>query len=165
MKTILARYHDEQVWSDKIRSASTYGTMAAIALNLLVFITATLLIEPWKRRRMAKMFEKKIEELNEQNALVMKTGMANLTAHFEAQGKLLQDIAEPISGSASSQVIPSQSTTIQPDETAPSHLDNAFSHTKARMVETLDNRELVVSLALCAMASASMGWLARMYTG
>jgi sensitive to high expression protein 9 len=53
LRSILARYHEEQVWSDKIRSASTYGSMAALALNLLVFILATLVVEPWKRRRLA----------------------------------------------------------------------------------------------------------------
>ena len=36
MRLILARYHEEQVWSDKIRSASTYGQLAALGLNLLV---------------------------------------------------------------------------------------------------------------------------------
>ena len=30
LRIILARYHEEQVWSDKIRSASTYGSLAAL---------------------------------------------------------------------------------------------------------------------------------------
>ncbi|KAF9778739.1 mitochondrial distribution and morphology family 33, partial [Thelephora terrestris] len=64
LRSILARYHEEQIWSDKIRSASTYGSMAALALNLLVFIMATLIVEPWKRRRLAHTFEKKVEELS-----------------------------------------------------------------------------------------------------
>ena len=64
LRSILARYHEEQVWSDKIRSASTYGSMAALALNLFVFIVATLVVEPWKRRRLAYTFEKKVEELS-----------------------------------------------------------------------------------------------------
>ncbi|KAF8650172.1 hypothetical protein AX16_005406 [Volvariella volvacea WC 439] len=68
MRTILARYHEEQVWSDKIRSASTYGSLAALALNLIVFVTAILFVEPWKRRRLAQTFEKKVDELSKENA-------------------------------------------------------------------------------------------------
>jgi hypothetical protein len=44
MRSILARYHEEQVWSDKIPSVSTYGQLAALGVNVLV--------EPWKRRRL-----------------------------------------------------------------------------------------------------------------
>ena len=66
LRSILARYHEEQVWSDKIRSASTYGSMTALALNLFVFIMATLVVEPWKRRKLAHTFEKKVEELSEE---------------------------------------------------------------------------------------------------
>lgn len=66
LRVILARYHEEQVWSDKIRSASTYGSMAALGLNLLVFMVATLAVEPWKRRRLAQTFEHKVDELSEQ---------------------------------------------------------------------------------------------------
>ncbi len=52
MRTILARYHEEQVWSDKIRSASTYGSLAVLGMNLFVFIMAIILVEPWKRKRL-----------------------------------------------------------------------------------------------------------------
>jgi sensitive to high expression protein 9, mitochondrial len=66
LRVILARYHEEQVWSDKIRSASTYGSMAALGLNLIVFMVATLAVEPWKRRRLAQTFENKVDELSVQ---------------------------------------------------------------------------------------------------
>lgn len=64
LRSILSRYHEEQVWSDKIRSASTYGSMAVLGLNLFVFVMATVVVEPWKRRRLAQTFEKKVEELS-----------------------------------------------------------------------------------------------------
>lgn len=78
LRTILARYHEEQVWSDKIRSASTYGSMAALALNLLVFITATLIVEPWKRRKLAHTFEKKVEELSEETRDLLEREIGQL---------------------------------------------------------------------------------------
>ncbi|KAF9517222.1 hypothetical protein BS47DRAFT_1434735 [Hydnum rufescens UP504] len=60
MRSILHRYHEEQVWSDKIRSASTYGSLAALGLNLIVFILAIVVVEPWKRKRLGETFEKRI---------------------------------------------------------------------------------------------------------
>ncbi|CAG8770422.1 2937_t:CDS:1, partial [Cetraspora pellucida] len=37
-RSIMLRYHEEQIWSDKIRSASTYGTVALMMLNVISFI-------------------------------------------------------------------------------------------------------------------------------
>ena len=83
LRSILARYHEEQVWSDKIRSASTYGSIAALALNLLVFITATLIVEPWKRRRLANTFEKKVEELSEETRDLLEREISQLETRLD----------------------------------------------------------------------------------
>ncbi|KAF9644535.1 hypothetical protein BDM02DRAFT_3102769 [Thelephora ganbajun] len=83
LRSILARYHEEQVWSDKIRSASTYGSMAALALNLLVFITATLIIEPWKRHRLAHTFEKKVEELSQETKDLLEREIHHLETRLD----------------------------------------------------------------------------------
>ncbi|KAI4519106.1 hypothetical protein K523DRAFT_291963 [Schizophyllum commune Tattone D] len=85
MQAILARYHEEQVWSDKIRSASTYGQLAALALNLLVFILATIAVEPWKRRRLAATFERKVEELSREMERTVATGIAGVSEKMEVQ--------------------------------------------------------------------------------
>ncbi|KAG8796929.1 sensitivity to high expression protein she9, partial [Serendipita sp. 400] len=63
-RAILNRYHEEQVWSDKIRSASTYGSLLALGLNLVVFFLAIVIVEPYKRKRMAETFEKRVEILS-----------------------------------------------------------------------------------------------------
>jgi len=52
MRSILARFHEEWVWSDKIRSVSTYGQLVVLCMNVLVFALAIVLVEPWKRRRL-----------------------------------------------------------------------------------------------------------------
>ncbi|KAF5318248.1 hypothetical protein D9611_014676 [Ephemerocybe angulata] len=78
MRLILARYHEEQVWSDKIRSASTYGQLAALGLNLLVFLLAIALVEPWKRKRLAQTFERKVEQLSEDYARMLEKTMKNI---------------------------------------------------------------------------------------
>lgn len=59
---ILTRYHEEQIWSDKIRQASTWGTWILMGANLLLFIVATFFVEPWKRKRLVSAFEKQVKE-------------------------------------------------------------------------------------------------------
>lgn len=65
MKGILERYHEEQVWSDKIRSVSTYGSLAVLVVNLVVFLGAIAVVEPWKRRRLVRGLEERVKGLME----------------------------------------------------------------------------------------------------
>lgn len=67
-RTILARYHEEQIWSDKIRQMSTWGTWGLMGLNVLLFIVFQIVIEPWRRRRLVKGFEEKVMEALEREA-------------------------------------------------------------------------------------------------
>jgi sensitive to high expression protein 9, mitochondrial len=60
-RTILARYHEEQIWSDKIRQMSTWGTWGLMGLNVLLFVVFQVMIEPWRRRRLVRGFEEKVE--------------------------------------------------------------------------------------------------------
>ena len=60
-RTILARYHEEQIWSDKIRQMSTWGTWGLMGLNVLLFVVFQIMIEPWRRKRLVKGFEEKVE--------------------------------------------------------------------------------------------------------
>ncbi|KAL7269714.1 sensitivity to high expression protein she9 [Rhizina undulata] len=74
-KSILSRYHEEQIWSDKIRRASTWGTWGLMGFNVLLFIVVQLGLEPWKRKRLVGGFEEKVREViqeeNLRNALLM----------------------------------------------------------------------------------------------
>lgn len=99
-RTILARYHEEQVWSDKIRSASTYGSLAALGLNLLVFIMAIIVVEPWKRRRLVQTFERKVEELSMENAALLETSMQTIGGHIARQEELLEFLKTEVSKKA-----------------------------------------------------------------
>lgn len=53
---ILRRYHEEQIWSDRIRRASTWGTWGLMGFNLVLFIVLQFVAEPWKRQRLVKGF-------------------------------------------------------------------------------------------------------------
>ena len=94
MRAILGRYHEEQVWSDKIRSASTYGQLAALALNLFVFLTAIVFVEPWKRKRLAQTFEKKTEELSAETRALVTDGIGEVKQELHEQVRVLTAMAE-----------------------------------------------------------------------
>jgi sensitive to high expression protein 9, mitochondrial len=93
MRSILNRYHEEQVWSDKIRSASTYGSLAALGLNLIVFILAIVVVEPWKRKRLGETFEQRIVLMEKENQELVREGLKTLSAHFERQEEILTQLA------------------------------------------------------------------------
>ena len=59
---ILARYHEEQIWSDKIRRMSTWGTWGLMGVNVLLFLVFQIGVEPWRRKRLVKGFEDKVME-------------------------------------------------------------------------------------------------------
>lgn len=94
MRAILARYHEEQVWSDKIRSASTYGSMMVLGVNVVVFLLAIVVVEPWKRRRLAQTFEKKVEEMTTETQALIESGSAKLDKRLVKQEGLISEIVE-----------------------------------------------------------------------
>ncbi|EFX05731.1 mitochondrion biogenesis protein [Grosmannia clavigera kw1407] len=51
---ILKRYHEEQVWSDRIRRQSTWGTWGLMMVNVLLFIVLQFFAEPWRRSRLMR---------------------------------------------------------------------------------------------------------------
>lgn len=59
MVVMRERYQEEQLWSDKIRRISTYGTFGLMLLNVMLFLILQLVLEPRKR----KMFIDKIDFL------------------------------------------------------------------------------------------------------
>lgn len=94
MRAILNRYHEEQVWSDKIRSASTYGSLLALGANIFVFILAIVLVEPYKRKRLAQTFEKRIEEVSQETKVTISEAMVGLENHFKEQQMVLSSIQQ-----------------------------------------------------------------------
>ena len=64
-QSILERYHEEQVWSDKIRSVSTWAGGVGLLVNFIVFIGAIAFVEPWKRRRLVQRLEERMSGMME----------------------------------------------------------------------------------------------------
>ncbi|KAF8837921.1 mitochondrial distribution and morphology family 33, partial [Paxillus ammoniavirescens] len=92
MRAILARYHEEQVWSDKIRSASTYGSLAVLGVNLVVFIMAVIVVEPWKRKRLTQTFERKVEEIGTETKASVDAGAARLEERLAGHEQLMTEL-------------------------------------------------------------------------
>ncbi|GAA5873670.1 hypothetical protein JCM16303_002552 [Sporobolomyces ruberrimus] len=89
MQAILERYHEEQVWSDKIRAISTYGSLAITSLNVLLFIITLLLIEPWRRRRLVANVEERLRTNHQESHEATLAQLVSLQDLFtEAQTKL-----------------------------------------------------------------------------
>ena len=78
--SILARYHEEQIWSDKIRRMSTWGTWGLMGVNVLLFLVFQIGVEPWKRKRLVKGFEDKVMEALEREGSA--TGAAPTEVHM-----------------------------------------------------------------------------------
>lgn len=74
MKAVMVRYHEEQIWSDRMRGWSTYGSLVVAGLNAFLFILAILLVEPYKRKRLAQTFEERLVSAEEQSrGLILKS--------------------------------------------------------------------------------------------
>ncbi|KAL0960828.1 hypothetical protein HGRIS_005847 [Hohenbuehelia grisea] len=154
MRSILARYHEEQVWSDKIRSASTYGSLTALGLNMFVFIMAILVVEPWKRRRLAQTFELKVEELSKDTAELVDARIGKLETIFNEQTALLAtSIVGPRNEAAPSGAAnPSVSADSDAQSQAPLPPDIA---------RLLEDREVQKVVAASAVMAGVVGWLFR----
>ncbi|KAL1962872.1 hypothetical protein VTN77DRAFT_9050 [Rasamsonia byssochlamydoides] len=79
-RSILSRYHEEQIWSDKIRRMSTWGTWGLMGVNVLLFLIFQVLVEPWRRRRLVKGFEEKVKEAIENEAAATRAIAAGVAA-------------------------------------------------------------------------------------
>ncbi|CAR28000.1 hypothetical protein ZYGR_0N04880 [Zygosaccharomyces rouxii] len=79
-RAILTRYHEEQIWSDKIRRTSTWGTFLLMTVNIILFLVFQLLLEPWKRRRLTSSFEVKVKQALDQYADEQTTALKDLSA-------------------------------------------------------------------------------------
>ena len=78
--SILARYHEEQIWSDKIRRMSTWGTWGLMGVNVLLFLVFQIGVEPWRRKRLVKGFEEKVVEALDRDTTASRPA---LNANFD----------------------------------------------------------------------------------
>ncbi|KAL2108423.1 hypothetical protein VUR80DRAFT_3816 [Thermomyces stellatus] len=57
------QYYEHQVYSDRIRRASTWGTWGLMGVNVLLFLLLQFVAEPWKRGRLLNSMEEREAKL------------------------------------------------------------------------------------------------------
>lgn len=153
--SILSRYHEEQIWSDKIRRMSTWGTWGLMGVNVLLFLVFQFGFEPWRRRRLVAGFEEKVIEAlaKEKNlAMAMTTairgaelgggedsevsldeivapgpGVHEITEAETLDASTVETIAGAIESSASTPLTPETLETVASLETAELHIPSLTS--------------------------------------
>ncbi|EPX72994.1 inner membrane protein [Schizosaccharomyces octosporus yFS286] len=88
VQSILSRYHEEQVWSDKIRQTSTWGTWGLMGINVLLFIVVQLILEPKRRRRWV---QESMEFVEKENKDKMELQIQKLS---DLEEKISEDVAK-----------------------------------------------------------------------
>lgn len=172
-QAILKRYHEEQVWSDKIRSFSTWASIAGLGINLVVFLTAIVLVEPWKRRKMAegiegrmgKMMiavEERIEGLKEQVQVVAIGAGADTASNGSLAEPAVLDLPLTEASPLAPADIPSKASTDRPPfiQTILPDLPTRLAALAPITVPSHD-RDLVVAAAVGVAAGALLVGIAR----
>ncbi|PLW28413.1 hypothetical protein PCANC_20811 [Puccinia coronata f. sp. avenae] len=92
MQAILTRYHEEQVWSDKIRALSTTFSLSITLINVLVFLAAIVLVEPYKRSKVVSEVEERIVKRDMNNADVLDRALNAVVDRLSSTEKQLSDL-------------------------------------------------------------------------
>jgi len=117
---------------------------------MVIFILAIIVVEPWKRRRLAQTFERKIEEMSAENTAIVEGGMKDLARHFVEQEKLLSEMIEASSKSSESHLL--ESTKELPSVTE-------------RIARAAKDREIAAVFAASTATAVVIGWMARSWLG
>lgn len=104
-KSILSRYHEEQVWSDKIRRMSTWGTWGLMGVNVLLFLVFQILVEPWRRKRLVKGFEDKVVEALEKEKVLNRAVFAENAVSISALPTTLPEVIDATSDNTPSLLV------------------------------------------------------------
>ncbi|KAE8349620.1 sensitive to high expression protein 9-like protein, mitochondrial [Aspergillus coremiiformis] len=112
-KSILSRYHEEQVWSDKIRRMSTWGTWGLMGVNVLLFLIFQIAVEPWRRKRLVKGFEEKVIEAieKEKTMIHVETPAPVKVAQQDSAAPATADSSAPLVATAPSPTVDEPAST------------------------------------------------------
>ncbi len=132
-RNILARYHEEQIWSDKIRRASTWGTWTLMAINIMLFIIVQLGLEPWKRRRLVGSFEDKVHNALDKERQSLPE-MLDILKRLEEKQTILQESSFLKAGNL-----------VESEELEPESTDSTLESESVQVVEPIEPAEKTIS--------------------
>jgi sensitive to high expression protein 9 len=154
MRSILSRYHEEQAWSDKIRSASTYGSLLALGLNMVVFISAIVVVEPWKRKRMVQSFETTVIGMHEEMKKLVDDRMEGLISRHETLQKAIDD----------KQNQQNDASLHEAEDVLVSPVESEAPYTTSMDWNTIRQLPVPIS-ALAFVGAGAVGWTLRAWVG
>lgn len=144
MRSILSRYHEEQVWSDKIRSLSTHGSLIALGLNMVIFVLALVFVEPWKRKKLLKTFEERIYSFTGENQRQLETQLSEYMKSREIQeARLLESLAS-LDRVRQEKLMPPVNTTSDKEQ-ATVYGNIHTDSTSTNIITTLKHRIIIVT--------------------
>ncbi|KAL9637174.1 MAG: hypothetical protein Q9164_002362 [Protoblastenia rupestris] len=165
--SILARYHEEQIWSDKIRRMSTWGTWGLMGVNVLLFLVFQIGVEPWRRKRLVKGFEQKVAEaLGREGAVTQATTAATVAvAPPDAGPAVVDEETAPDSPLAEEVAIAPETPTIAVTEEPSTLPDNSkaksnIENMREALRDMFSEREMVlrrVDLTTATLEGAAAG--------
>ncbi|KAJ2779502.1 sensitivity to high expression protein she9 [Coemansia javaensis] len=91
---IRERYHEEQIWSDKIRRASTYGTWAVLLANIAALLMAQAIFEPRKRRKIVDGVDERLAATAAEQRAALDRAQAALAARLARQEAAAEQAAQ-----------------------------------------------------------------------
>lgn len=152
-KSILSRYHEEQVWSDKIRRMSTWGTWGLMGVNVLLFLIFQIAVEPWRRRRLVKGFEDKVVEALEKEKALNRVAVEGAGAGAVGMtGPMIPEVIDSTLEPEELSSPPLASTSVRGDVPAAAEsIPSPSPNTTAAITETLSSRLSVISSPLVSV--------------
>jgi len=137
IKSIMDRYHEEQVWSDKIRQFSTWGTVLIMVCNLLLVFLVQLVFEPFKRYRLVRSFENKVRDIfdrNEEMGTDLKILKDDLDSRYDTLLDKIEENEQNIMGKLPGQNINAR---VLPEDLSFSSIKHWISFTFGKLLNPL----------------------------
>jgi sensitive to high expression protein 9 len=134
--SILSRYHEEQIWSDKIRRMSTWGTWGLMGVNVLLFLVFQLGFEPYRRRRLVHGFEEKVREALEKEKEAQAARHDETVDQIPLEGIVnagIQELEEEVAGGSDDGSNPAVDAVVSLIHGHPAQQDEAASMDTAEM--------------------------------
>ncbi|RHZ86235.1 hypothetical protein Glove_53g17 [Diversispora epigaea] len=106
-KSMMVRYHEEQLWSDKIRSASNIVTSSIVIFNVIFFLGMQTFVESRRRQKLVDRFEGLlIKQTKERDEKLDNEIIQPSTKKFEILNKKMDKLLQVsmVEGSTSSEI-------------------------------------------------------------
>lgn len=128
------RYHEEQIWSDKIRRASTYGTWAVLVMNVAALFLAQAFFEPRKRQKIVDGVDERLGRAMQTQDTRLEESQRQVNERLDRQEQNMMLLGQQLEGVISQN---SQS----PSANVMAGLDQGYSDTELDMYYSIQQQQ------------------------